>query len=66
MFFIFLGIANTTNIADQYLFQSDSSQNDRQRLISVRSTNGFRGCPQSGSPVMYGKTQVNIQNIILF
>lgn len=56
----------TTNIADQYVFQGDSDQNYRQRLFSVRASDGVQGCPQLGSPVMFGKIQVNIPNNIPF
>ena len=59
-----LGISTTANIADQYVFEGDPDKNDKVRKFSVRASDGFQGCPQTGTPVMRERVQVNIQNII--
>ncbi|XP_033225754.1 uncharacterized protein LOC117178437 [Belonocnema kinseyi] len=51
------GISMATNIANQHVFQGDSDQNKRQRLFSVRASDGVQGCPQLGSPVMFDRIQ---------
>lgn len=55
---IFAVTPTTSNIIDEYTFQGDSNGNNKARLFSIRASDGFQGCPQSGSPVMFGNIQV--------
>ncbi|XP_051161353.1 putative uncharacterized protein DDB_G0286901 [Leptopilina boulardi] len=56
-------VKNNNSVIDEYAIQGDSDRNDKVRLFSTRASDGFQGCPQSGSPVMFGKVQAALVSV---